>query len=95
MHEYKVNLEVLDYAIILDKNKKIYSVKTQNNNLEWIRGLSDFYIKQLTRALRIMFLYEPEKFKELFLILKENDSEMFPYAEMAINESIWNEGTQS
>ena len=89
MHKYKVDLDVLDYQIILDENKKIKSIQSRNEQFKSIRGVSNFNTHKLKIALRIMFLYEQEKFEELFLILKENDPEMFSYAEIAVNENAW------
>lgn len=86
-NEYNVNLDVIDYQILLDKDKKIYSVKSRNRHFKQLREDSDFNTNYVTDALRIMFLYEPEQFEELYQILKENDPDMFIYAAMVVNQT--------
>lgn len=84
--EYTIDLDVIDYKIMLDSNNQIQSIYSRNLHFTNIRNTPDFKPSDLMAALNIMYMYDFEQFENLFKVLQQNDTEMFEYASIVANK---------
>ena len=84
---YQVFSSLINFTIYLDTEGKFKSVQIGNENPSHRVSFEDEDWKILKRALKFLFIEEPEKFKELYTTLKENDPEIFKYVNSVV-ESI-------
>jgi len=84
--EYTIDLDVIDYKIMLDSNKHIQSIYSRNQHFTQIREHPSFNPMRIIDALSLLCMYDFEKFQELSNVLQENDTEMFKYASMVANK---------
>ncbi len=91
-NKYQVYLGVINYTIILDEKNKIKKLKVGNSEI-YFRNCGfpsaleiSSNLQVLKTAFRFMFISEPETFKQLYILLKNNDLEMFMYVKEVLNE---------
>lgn len=75
-------LGAINYEIVLDSDGK-FSSFTVGNNIPQYRNCLNY--NEFQSALKYLLVSSPEIFTELFLILEENDSEIFRYVSATIN----------
>lgn len=84
--EYTIDLDVIDYKIMLDSSKHIQFIYSRNQHFTQIREHPSFNPRRVIDALSLLCMYDFEKFQELSNVLQENDTEMFKYASMVANK---------
>ncbi len=91
-NKYQVYLGVINYTIILDEKNKIKKLKVGNSEIYFRNcGFTSALeissnLQVLKTAFRFMFISKPETFKQLYILLKNNDLEMFMYVKEVLNE---------
>ncbi len=86
--EIRVYCGVINYTVILDESNRIYALQEGNCD-KYFRdcwGKDDIDRKMLREAFRYMLIAEPERFKELYKLLKENDRDMFLHADAVVHK---------
>ena len=77
----------MNYRIILDKKGKFYALQIGNDIPQYKNCFGTDYLdySTLEYVLKLFMVAKPEMFSEMYMIVQENDPEMFRYFESVVN----------